>query len=158
MYGVIVCPRCSRAKGVDLKQKTTTCQCGFEIYVSSARVLAQAETARELAPLVGQVSAEISGGAAAYRKAASPARRKRSRDVHLRVIAIAAKSRDRAGRLRTAAIELTKELEVFSFADWERVLAGLGIPRPDQALETLVRGNAVFEPKAGFYRAVTLNP
>src|SRR6059036_205541 len=62
MYGVVVCPRCKRAKGVNLKQKTTTCQCGFEIYVVPARIRARAVTARELAPLVGQVSAEIAGG------------------------------------------------------------------------------------------------
>src|SRR3989449_10998748 len=75
MYGVVVCPRCKRAKGVNLKQKTTTCQCGFEIYVVPARVRARAETARELAPLVGQVSAEIAGGTEAYRRAVRPAGR-----------------------------------------------------------------------------------
>src|SRR6266480_6501626 len=77
MYGVVVCPRCKRAKGVDLKQKTTTCLCGFEIRVVPARVRARANTARELAPLVGQVSAEIAGGLKAYREAAAPVRRTR---------------------------------------------------------------------------------
>src|SRR5213596_3502262 len=72
MYGVIVCPRCKRAKGVDLKQKTTTCACGFEIRIAPSRVRARADTARELASLVGQVSAELAGGLAAYRKAATP--------------------------------------------------------------------------------------
>jgi len=158
MYGVVVCPRCKRAKGVNLKQKTTTCQCGFEIYVVPARIRARAVTARELAPLVGQVSAEIAGGTGEYRRARAPAPRKRSRDVHLRVIGIAAKARDRRSRVRSAAIELTRELEVFSMADWERVLAGLGIPNPAQALATLVQENTVFEPKAGFFRAVTLSP
>jgi hypothetical protein len=114
MYGVLVCPRCKRAKGVNLKQKTTTCQCGFEIHVVPARIRARAETARELAPLVGKVSAELAGG--------------------------------------------TEELELFSLSDWERVLAGLGIPHPDEALATLVEENTVFEPKAGFFRAVVLNP
>ena len=158
MYGVVVCPRCKRAKGVNLKQKTTTCQCGFEIYVVPARIRARAVTARELAPLVGQVSAEIAGGTGEYRRARAPAPRKRSRYVHLRVIGIAAKARDRRSRVRSAAIELTRELEVFSMADWERVLAGLGIPNPAQALATLMQENTVFEPKAGFFRAVTLSP
>src|SRR5439155_1005822 len=79
MYGVVVCPRCKRAKGVNLKQKTTTCQCGFEIYVVPARIRARAVTARELAPLVGQVSAEIAGGTGEYRRARAPAPRQRSR-------------------------------------------------------------------------------
>lgn len=156
MYGVIVCPRCRRAKGVNLKQKTTTCSCGFEIRVVPSRIRARAETTHDLARLVGQVSAEVAGGTEAYRRAQAPVPRKRSRDVHVRVIGIAAKARDRAGRVRAAAVELTRELEVFSIADWDRVLAGLGIPQPEEALATLVRDNAVFEPKTGFFRSVTL--
>jgi len=135
MYGVVVCPRCKRAKGVDLKQKTTTCLCGFEIRVVPSRVRARANTARELAPLVGQVSAEIAGGLKAYREAAAPVRRIRPRDVHLRVIGIASKAQGRANRVRAAAVELTRELEVFSMEDWDRVLTGLGIPHPEEALE-----------------------
>ncbi len=158
MYGVVVCPRCKRAKGVNLKQKTTTCACGFEIRVVPARVRARAETAQELARLVGQISAEIAGGTEAYERARALVRRKRPRDVHVRVIAVAAKARDRASRVRAAAIELTRELEVFSISDWDRVLAGLGIPQPEEALATLLRDNTVFEPKAGFYRSVTFSP
>ena len=158
MYGVVVCPRCKRAKGVDLGQKTTTCVCGFEIRVIPSRIRGRAATAHELAPLVGQMNAEIAGGLDAYRKAAAPARRKRSRDVHLRVVGVASKPRDRSGRIRAAAVELTRELEVFSLDDWERVLAGLGIPQPEEALATLMRANLVMEPKDGFYRAVTLSP
>ena len=158
MYGVVVCPRCKRAKGVDLKQKTTTCLCGFEIRVVPSRVRARANTARELAPLVGQVSAEIAGGLKAYREAAAPVRRIRPRDVHLRVIGIASKAQGRANRVRAAAVELTRELEVFSMPDWDRVLAGLGIPHPEEALAALVRANLVLEPTSGFYRAVSLSP
>src|SRR2546421_11191628 len=110
MYGVIVCPRCKRAKGVDLKQKTTTCACGFEIRVAPSRVRARADTARELASLVGQVSAELAGGLAAYLKAAAPARRRRSRDGHLRVLGGASKPHDAAGRLGAAAVARTSEI------------------------------------------------
>lgn len=158
MYGVVVCPRCKCAKGVDLKQKTTTCRCGFEIRILPARIRGRAETARELAPLVGQINAEIAGGHDAYQRAATPARRKRSRDVHLRVVGIASRLRDRGNRIRAAAVELTRELEVFSLEDWTRVLAGLGIERSEDALETLLRANLVLEPKEGFYRAVSLSP
>ena len=157
MYGVVVCSRCKRAKGVDLKQKTTTCSCGFEIRVSKSRVKAQAVGAHELAGLVGQVNAELRGGLEAYREAAAPARKTRSRDVHVRVVGVASKSRDRANRIRAAAIELTRELEVFSIGDWTRVLTGLGIPQPEEALATLVRANLVREPREGFYRAVSLS-
>src|SRR2546427_13290085 len=77
MYGVVVCPRCKRAKGVNLKQKTTTCQCGFDVHIVPARIRGRAESARELAPLVGKVSAELAGGTEEHRRArgARPARR-----------------------------------------------------------------------------------
>lgn len=158
MYAVVVCPRCKRAKGVDLKQKTTTCVCGFQIQVRPARIRGRAETARQLAPLVGKVSASLSGGLETYREATAPVRRKRSRNPHLRVIGIASKPRDRASRIRAAAIELTREFDLFSLEDWIRVLAAIGVPRAEEALETLVRANFVLEPKEGFYRAVSLNP
>ena len=158
MYGVVVCPRCKRAKGVDLKQKTTTCLCGFDIHITPARVRARAETARELAPLVGQVNAELAGGTGVVQRAFGPAKRRRPREVHARVIAAVPRVGDRSTRLRAAAVELTNELEVFTREDWSRVLEGLGIPDAEGALESLVRGNAVFEPKEGFYRAVDLRP
>ncbi len=158
MYGVVVCPRCKRAKGVDLKQKTTTCLCGFEIRITPARVKARATTSRELAPLVGQVNAELGGGTKAVQAILAPTRRRRPRDVHARVIAAVPPLGDRTARIRAAAIELTNEMEVFTRDDWSQVLEGLGIPDAETALENLVRANAVFEPKEGFYRAVDLRP
>ncbi len=158
MYGVIVCPRCKRGKGVDLKQKTTTCACGFEIHVAPARVRARAATARELAPLVGQVNAELAGGAREVRQALAAPRRPRPREVHARVIAAVPRAGDRITRIRAAAVELTDELEVFTKDDWARVLAGLGISDAEVALESLLLANAVFEPREGFYRAVDLKP
>ena len=156
MYGVIVCPRCKRTKGVDLNRKTTICACGFEMRVVPSRIRARAENARELATLVGRVNAELAGGTQAYEAAIVPIPRRRSRDVHARVVAIAARSRDRTSRVRVAAMELTKELEVFSLADWTKVLDGLGIAQSREALDALVRGNVVYEPKPGFFRAVSL--
>lgn len=158
MYGVVVCPRCHRAKGVDLKQKTTTCPCGFEIRIIPARVKTRAATSRELAPLVGQVNAELAGGTKAVQRALAPPKRPRPREVHARVIAAVPKSGDRTTRIRAAAAELTSELEVFTRDDWAQVLDGLGIPDAEAALDALLRANAVFEPKEGFYRVVDLRP
>ncbi len=158
MYGVVVCPRCKRAKGVDLKQKTTTCPCGFEIRVVPARIRARASTPRELAPLVGQVNAELAGGAQVVAKAFASPKKIRPREVHARVIAAIPKEGDRASKVRAAALELTNELEVFTKEDWARVLEGLGIPEPEGALAVLLDANVVFEPRAGFYRAVGLTP
>ncbi|HYM38930.1 MAG TPA: DUF1922 domain-containing protein [Thermoplasmata archaeon] len=156
MYGVIVCPRCRRAKGVDLKQKTTACACGFEIRVVPARIRGRAATARELAPLVGQVNAELAGGAKEVQRALASARKPRPREVHARVIAAIPSRGDRSSRIRAAAVELTNELELFTRDDWTRVLEGLGLPDAEVALAVLLDANVVFEPKPGFYRAVDL--
>lgn len=158
MYGVVVCPRCKRAKGVDLKQKTTACSCGFEIRVLPAKVRARAQTARELAPLVARVNAEIAGGLKIVERDLAPPKRPRIRDVHARVVAAVPKEGDRVSRIRAAALELTKELQVFTLEDWTKVLVGLGIPEPEAALDALIRNNAVFQPKEGFYRTVGLTP
>lgn len=139
-----------------MKQKTTTCACGFEIRVVPMKIRARADTARQLVPLVGRLNAQIAGGLEAYERAVTPRRRTRIRDVHARVIAAVPKEGDRATRIRAAAVELSRELEVFTLDDWSKVLAGLGIPEPEGALDALIRANAVFEPKAGFYRTVGL--
>ena len=158
MYGVVLCPRCRRAKGVDLDRKTTMCVCGFEIRVSPHQTRFRTERARDLPGLVGRVNAERAGRLAEYEAELGPRRRRRSRDVHARVIAIAAKAGDRSAQVRSAASELTKELEVFTVEDWARVLAGLGVPDPEGTLEHLVAGSAVFQPRAGFYRAIAVTP
>ena len=158
MYGVVVCPRCRKAKGVDLKQKTTTCSCGFDIRVVPARVRGRATTARELAPLVGQVNAELAGGAKEVRRAFAPPKKPRLREVHTRIIAAVPKRGDRSSRMRAAAVELTNELELFTRDDWIQVLEGLGLPDAEGALAVLLDANVVFEPKPGFYRVVDLMP
>ena len=158
MYGVVVCPRCRKAKGVDLKQKTTACSCGFDIRVVPAKVRARATTPRELAPLVGQVNAELAGGAKEVMRAFAPKKKVRPREVHARIIAAVPKQGDRASRVRAAAAELTNELELFTRDDWMQVLAGIGLRDAENALAVLLEANVVFEPKPGFYRVVDLMP
>lgn len=156
MYGVVVCPRCRRAKGVDLSQKTTACACGFEIRVAPSRIRARTETARDLRGLVARANAELGGGLAEVREATRVRPPRRPRGPHARVVAASARAGDRVRRIRAAAIELTKELEVFTDDDWRRVLEGLDIPDPDAALQELLGSNAIYEPRPGFYRAVSL--
>jgi hypothetical protein len=158
MFGVVVCPRCHRARGVELSKKTTSCSCGFEIRVLPSRIRVRVGTERELVEAVRRASAEIAGGLAEYERAAAPRKKKRVSDVHARVAAVAMRAGDRAHRIRAAAIELSKELEVFSVADLRAVLSALGIPDVDGSLDELLRANVVYEPREGYYRAVTPVP
>ena len=158
MFGVVVCPRCHRAKGVALSKKTTTCSCGFEIPVLPSRITARVGTERELIDAVRRASAELAGGLAEYERVLQPRKKKRIGDVHARVAALAMKAGDRAHRVRAAAIELSNELEVFSVADLRAVLSALGILDVDESLDELLRANVVYEPREGYYRAVTPVP
>jgi len=94
MFGVVVCPRCHRAKGVDLSKKTTTCSCGFAIRVVPARVRLRVGTERELIEAVRRVSAELAGGLSEYERAIRPRKKARIADVHARVAAAAMKAGD----------------------------------------------------------------
>ncbi len=153
MFGVVVCPRCERAKGVELPKKTTTCPCGFEIRVLPNRIRFEAASARELAIAVGRINAELRGGTREVEAlAARP--RKRSKDAYARVVAAASRAGDRRQRTRAAAAGLAQEFVLFSLEDWRRVLGALGIPNADETLEELARGNVVYEPRPGYYRTV----
>src|SRR5207245_4717698 len=79
-------------------------------------------TERELVEAVRRVSAELAGGLAEYERAAAPRKRRRIGDVHARVAAAAMRAGDRAHRVRAAAVELSKELEVVSSADLRAVI------------------------------------
>lgn len=151
MFGIVVCPRCKRAKGVDLEKKTTTCDCGFEIRVAASRSTFETPDARELAAAVGRTQAELRGGTKAVADAAP--RKRRSRDAFARVIADASRG-DRRQRIRVAAEGLAREFVLFTAEDWRRVAEALAIPDPDDALEELTRGNVVYEPKPGYFRTV----
>ncbi len=154
MFGVVVCSRCHRARGVDLSKKTAGCSCGFEIRVRSARVYARAGTARELVEAVRRIQAQRHGGLEAYARAASPPRPRRSRSVHARVAAAARSAGDRSAKVRAAALGLTEEIELFTVDDLRRVLDALGIPGADARLGELLAGNVVYEPREGYYRAI----
>ena len=153
MYGVVVCPRCGRAKGVELPKKTTTCQCGFTIMVRPSAIKFESSSGREMAAAVGRINADLRGGTEEVRKfAAKP--KKRSRDAYARIVESASRAGDRRHRIRAAAEGLASEFVLFSIEDWQRVMEALGISQTAESLEELVRGNVVYEPKPGYYRTV----
>ena len=151
MFGIVVCPRCNRAQGVDLEKKTTTCDCGFAIRIAKSRTPFETSNARELAKAVGRIQAELHGGTKAVEAAPRP--KKRSKDAFARVIAEAHRG-DRRQRMRIAAEGLAREFVLFTAEDWREVAQALAIPNPSRALEELVRGNVLYEPRPGYFRTV----
>ena len=60
MYGVIICPRCNRARGVDLSVKTSKCPgCGLHSEVDRMRTYFQTDNEQELAEAVRQVGTRM---------------------------------------------------------------------------------------------------
>ncbi|HKZ63433.1 MAG TPA: DUF1922 domain-containing protein [Thermoplasmata archaeon] len=153
MFGVVVCPRCGRAKGIELPKKTTSCPCGFEIRVHRSRVKYETANARELATAVGRIQADLGGGQKEV-ETTTPRPKRRSKDAFTRIVAAASGAGDRRQRARAAAEGLTREFVLFSQEDWRHVAATLGLPNADDLLEELVRGNVVYEPKPRYYRTV----
>jgi len=57
MFGVIVCSRCGKVRGVDLSSRRTTCPgCGRSIDISKARVYFSTDDQAELAEAVRQMA------------------------------------------------------------------------------------------------------
>lgn len=152
MYGVVVCPRCHRAKGVRLDQKTSMCQCGCTIDLSTAKVYAKTSDARELSKAVGLQSAKLRGGLKEYERAAGLPRR--AKGVHGRVADTAAEARGRDGKVRAVAIGLTKELGTFTARDFAIVIESMRIPDPQARLGELLETTFIYEPEPGRYRTV----
>ncbi len=113
----------------------------------------QSDDAREIAEAVGRLNAELRGGTEELARATAKPKR-RDRDAYLRIVATATRAGDRRHRVRAAAEGLTQEFVLFTADDWRRVLDLLGIPEAESSLDELVRGNVIYEPKPGYFRAV----
>ena len=60
MFGVIICPRCNRARGVDLSVKTSKCPgCGLHSEVDRMHTYFQTDNEQELAEAVRRTSSRM---------------------------------------------------------------------------------------------------
>jgi len=61
-FGVIVCPKCKRAKGVDLSYKTTKCiKCNKTLEIKGMKILYKTNSEIELRQKLGLINAELDG-------------------------------------------------------------------------------------------------
>jgi len=152
VYGVVVCSRCKRAKGIRIGQKTSLCQCGNVIKLTAAKVKSRTNDARQLARSVGMENARLRGGREEYEKAAHPPRKVKG--AHGRVAEAAENAGNRDAKVRTVAVELSRELGTFSARDFAVVLISLGIPSPQKRLEELVETRFIYQPSPDRFKAV----
>ncbi len=151
MFGVVVCPRCHRARGADLSNRTTGCaHCGHIIDLSKARVYARTDSKEKLAEAVRRMTEKLAVNIEDY-----PAERKRP-------AARAPQQEKRPKRadslnleeLRSLAIELNRGKAHF---DAEDIKSHLGLVSDDDAhrlIEKMLDRGIIFEPQTGLFRIV----
>ena len=68
-FGVIVCPICKKAKGVNLSNKTTKClYCGRIIRLDKVKILYKTESRQKLQNALGLINADMDGRLADFKK------------------------------------------------------------------------------------------
>jgi len=148
-YGVIVCPRCGMAKGVETRRKTTTCQCGREIKLRRMKLRFQTDSPKELAESVANANAAIRGG-----EQMPPEKRRRKKEPYSVIAERSQQAKDPVQRLHEVAQALTDLKGEFTEEDLGKVLVSLGKGSPKQTLQKLQQLNLVYETSEGKFRAV----
>ena len=143
MFGVIICGRCHRPRGVDLSTASATCpHCGASIDVRRARVFFQTDSLTELARAVREVS-ERHVDVEDF----EPPERRAEGDPFQRITRSAAAVRDGEERLRHIARELDELSDGFSEEDLGKVMDD-----PATAIERMLALDLIYEPSPGMYR------
>ena len=152
MFGVIVCPKCNRARGVDLSVAAATCSsCGKKISVGKAKVYFKTESESELAEAVRRMSERL----AVDVESAPHARKKKRRRLsfHEELGARAKKLKGSEDRLRFVAENLTSELGAFSVQDLAMVVRCYDEADAEELIEKMLSSGIIFEPEPGKYRS-----
>ncbi|MGQ9587391.1 MAG: hypothetical protein ACUVT7_03290 [Thermoplasmata archaeon] len=148
-YGVVVCPKCGMAKGVEAEKKTTTCQCGREIDLSRAKLQCLTESPKELARAVADANAALRGG-----KPVPSEKRPRRKDPYTIISERAKIIKDPLERMQVIASELTALRSEFTLDDLRRVAAIVGKDSAEDMLARLQEHNLVYRVGEETFRAV----
>lgn len=148
-YGVIVCPKCGMARGVESVKKTTTCQCGKEIHLDRVKIMFLTDSPLELADSVAAANASLRGG-----ERMPSEKRSRRRDPVADLVDRAKPVKDPLERLQIVARGLTEMRSEFGTEDLKKVASLLGKGSPEDMLAMMKEHNLVYETSAGMYRSV----
>ena len=149
-YGLVICPSCGKARGVETAKKTSTCPCGRHGRLFKSQMKYRTDSPLELAEMVAQANLQLAGG----KKFRRPRSSKGTDDPFARVAKRAKGLRDPAEAAEAVVRGLTEELGDFSVEDLRQVLLLLGKGSPDDMISRLVDNNLVFEVREGRYRSI----
>jgi hypothetical protein len=148
-YGVVVCPKCGRARGVESVRKTVTCQCGRVIKVGRMKLKYPTNSPLELAEIVAKVNAALKGG-----EPMPKAKKKRKADPYSAIYEKARGIKDPLERMRAVVSELTSLKSVMDIEDINRLAAIIGEKSPEELLSKLLESGLVYESAPGKFKAV----
>lgn len=148
-YGVIICPKCGKAKGIETRRKTTTCFCGRKIRLKRGMFKFMTDSPSELADTVGKVNAALHGAEPMPKE-----KRRKRKDSYAAMVECTAPIKDPLERLHAIATELTRSKSQFDLDDLRRVLSIMGRDDPERMLAKLLENGVVFEVAPGRYKAV----
>ena len=61
-FGVIICPKCKKVKGIDLFCKTTKCpRCGKILTIDKLKIFYKTDSQKKLQQAIGLINAELDG-------------------------------------------------------------------------------------------------
>ncbi len=149
-YGLVICPSCGKARGVEAAKKTSTCPCGRQGRLFKSQMKFRTDSPLELAEMVAQANLQLAGG----KKFRRPRSSKEAKSPLARVAKSAKGLRDPAEVAEAVVRGLTEELGDFSIEDLRQVLLLLGKGSPDEMISRLVGSNLVFEVGEGRYRSI----
>ncbi len=151
MFGVVVCPKCHRARGADLSYQTTRCaHCSHVIDLSKARVYARTDSKEKLPEAVRRMTEKLAVNIEDY-----PAERKKP-------LARASqqtkkpKSADALNleELRSLAADLNRDKEYFDATDVQSSLKLDSVEDAHRLIDKMLDRGIIFQPQAGRFRTV----
>lgn len=152
LYGVVVCPKCVQAKGVELKYKSSKCLvCGYVMKLHNVKIWAKTDDPDQLPDLVSQAKAQIEGV-----EYTPPTNRPRQKYKH-EVVRPGSK-RERI-IIRTA-LELTEKNGSFEIEEFFRSIQKespmITEPYITKYLEVLQEKGLILEPSPGKFQYINL--
>ena len=68
-YGVIVCPKCKKAKGINLTRKTTKCnRCNKVLIINKIKIFYKTDSEQKMRQAIGLINAKMGGDYSNFKK------------------------------------------------------------------------------------------
>ncbi len=149
-YGVVVCTKCSNAKGIEMGTKTTKCpHCRKRLSVKKLKVFFRSDSQKHIAHLVGELNAKIRDVDISVKNSNPP-------DSYTLALKEAQSSSNERERLIIIGRVLSRELDSFDEKDLEIIISLRGVGDLDNILDVLRKSDLFYEPKTGTFKAVEL--